>query len=91
MTIENITENKKKYTIEIHDYDTGKEKRIMYLPSFEGDDLLFESLANTGDVIEFQGSIRCSDELVHDAFEDTYREDLNVLEIINIKRRKSNE
>lgn len=91
MTIENITENQKKYTIEIYDYDAGKEKRMMYIYHFEGDELLFESLTHTGDVIEFKGLIRCSDELIHDVFDDTYWEDLNILEITNIKKKKSDE
>lgn len=89
-TYDKIESNEpKKYIVEI--YEEGKDNlgsRELNLFHFEGINLLFEEIKNNCDyVIEFCARIKAGKEL-YDEFDKVFYEDINVLEIINIKKVK---
>ena len=84
-----MTEEIKKYTIEIYDYDNPRKgKREAYLYDFEGIELLFEDIVNDNEWVEFSGIMRCNDELIHDHYDNVDLVDFNIIEITNIKKVK---
>jgi hypothetical protein len=65
-----ITKTKKNtttiYHVEIYDDETGIEKKHAYLYHFEGIELLFETITDPNEVIEFTGTMRINQKLLYD-------------------------
>jgi hypothetical protein len=84
-----MTEEIKKYTVEIYDCDNPrKERKEAYLYDFEGIELLFKDIVNDNELIEFSGIMRRNDELIHDDYDDVDLVDFNIIEITSIKKVK---
>jgi len=84
-----MTEEIKKYTIEIYDCDNPRnEKKEAYLYDFEDIELLFKDISDDNEVIEFSGIMRRNDELIYDPYDDIELVDFNIIEITSIKKVK---
>lgn len=84
-----MTEEIKKYTIEIYDYDNPRKvKKEAYLYDFEDIELLFKDISDDKEWVEFSGIIRRNDELIHDDYDDVDLVDFNIIEITSIKKVK---